>query len=152
MPSLKGLVLWHTFEADKIENSKVKDRSAWENHGTFYGVGKTEGRIGKSRSFDGVDDYVKMPLTASLDITDEFTIEAWVKQDDISGRQTVWCGGNINGHTKNYAAIVEGKPILDQYLPPGGYLVSSTVLTVGKWYHLVFVQTTSWRGIYINVR
>ena len=41
-------------------------------------------RMHKALYFDGVDDYVEVPDSASLNITDEITIEAWIKPSDDS--------------------------------------------------------------------
>jgi len=87
MPSLKGLVLWYTFEPDKIEDSRAKDRSAWENHATLYGPGEVDGKIGKGLSLDGTDDYLDCGKKPSLDFSTEFSLEIWLKS---AGTQSPW--------------------------------------------------------------
>ena len=49
------------------------------NHGAVYGATRITGIVDGALSFDGVDDYVKIPDSNSLDISDAITIEAWVK-------------------------------------------------------------------------
>jgi len=72
--TLEGLVLWYDFN-----QCQAIDLSRHGNNGTIYGAQCVQGRSGKALSFDGVDDYVEVPDSASLDITDEITIIAWMK-------------------------------------------------------------------------
>jgi hypothetical protein len=55
-------------------DGQVKDLSGYNNHGTIYGAVEADGRYGKCLSFDGTDDYVEVPDSASLDLT-VFTVE-----------------------------------------------------------------------------
>ena len=51
------------------------------NNGTFLnGRGFADGVLGQAFSFDGVNDYVEVPDSAKLDITDEITIDFWMKR------------------------------------------------------------------------
>ena len=53
--------------------------SADANDGTLInGPVWTSGQVGGALSFDGLDDYVEVPTSANLDITDAITLEAWV--------------------------------------------------------------------------
>jgi hypothetical protein len=36
--------------------------------------------------FDGVDDYLEIPHMPELDLTDKYTIEAWIKPNTLGGR------------------------------------------------------------------
>ena len=72
----RGLVLWLKF--DEGVGLKAYDLSQYRNHGTIYGATWVEGKFGKALQFDGVDDYVEVPDSASLDITDEITVTAWI--------------------------------------------------------------------------
>ena len=73
-----GLVaLWHL---DEGSGTTAYDSTPNNNDGTIYGATYVDGRFSKALSFDGVDDYVSVPDSASLDIgTSDFTIEAWIK-------------------------------------------------------------------------
>jgi len=75
-----GLVAHYEFEGN------AKDSSGNGNDGVEYGgVGYIDGVIGKAGSFDGIDDYIRIPN--SEDITflndEDFTINVWVKPDEI---------------------------------------------------------------------
>jgi len=57
----------------------LHDFSPNKNHGTINGAVWKDGRYGWGLKFDGVDDYVEVPDSASLDIPDEITMTAWMK-------------------------------------------------------------------------
>ncbi len=52
--------------------------SSGDNDGNVCGATWTTGKIGSALSFDGQNDYVSVPHDASLDITGDITISAWV--------------------------------------------------------------------------
>lgn len=66
------------------ENSTAFDTSGLENHGTIFGADWTMGINTTGLSFDGIDDYIRVYDSNSLDITEDITIEAWVKSSDNS--------------------------------------------------------------------
>ncbi|OGW98431.1 MAG: hypothetical protein A2Z81_08245 [Omnitrophica WOR_2 bacterium GWA2_45_18] len=73
-----GLVLHFTF--DQNENGTVTDQSGKSNHGTVHGASYTSnGKAGGAYSFDGVDDYISVPASASLNTTDQMTIALWYR-------------------------------------------------------------------------
>ena len=54
------------------------DDSGSENDGTVYGDSSTAGIIGNALSFDGINDYVLVPVSDSLDLKTEGTVAGWV--------------------------------------------------------------------------
>ena len=59
------------------------------NHGTLMnGATFTDGKIGKAFTFDGVNDYVKLPNN-SLNFTGDFTISAWVNFSSFPSVSTI---------------------------------------------------------------
>jgi len=69
-------VLYLPFDHD--DGSYARDRSGYDNHGTIYGASLVAGKIGMARSFDGVDDYVKVPYDTTLDGFSALTLALWV--------------------------------------------------------------------------
>ena len=60
-------------------SSKIHDRSPYGNHGTITGA--TWKRLPSGLwylSFDGIDDYVSLGTSASLNLVDDFTMMAWL--------------------------------------------------------------------------
>jgi len=81
-PLDKGLVLWLPF--DDRSGAVLRDRSGKGNHGTLYGPTWVAGRRGSALSFDGVDDYVEVLDSDTLDLAkttaeNSFTISYFVK-------------------------------------------------------------------------
>ncbi|MGH8511383.1 MAG: LamG-like jellyroll fold domain-containing protein, partial [Gammaproteobacteria bacterium] len=75
--STTGLVAAYNFE--EASGTTVVDASGKGNHGTISGASRiTSGRFGRGLSFDGVNDWVTVNDTASLDLTTGMTLEAWV--------------------------------------------------------------------------
>ncbi|MFX0053000.1 MAG: DUF2341 domain-containing protein, partial [Candidatus Hermodarchaeota archaeon] len=76
--------IWHLTETSGGIDA-IKDSTSNNNDGTDYGdptLGVIS-KIGTSISFDGIDDYLNVIDSLSLDITDEITIEAWVKDPAV---------------------------------------------------------------------
>jgi len=83
-----GLVSWWPGEgnADDIQDS---------NDGTLInGAAFTTGKVGQAFSFDGVDDYVKIPKSPNLDMSTGVTVEAWIKGDPSNPMNTC-CQGIV---------------------------------------------------------
>lgn len=67
--------MWHF---DEGSGSIAHDSSGNGNNGTIYDATWTSGISGSALSFDGIDDYVEIPDSDSLDITGAITVEAWM--------------------------------------------------------------------------
>ncbi|HEX6131054.1 MAG TPA: LamG domain-containing protein, partial [Actinomycetota bacterium] len=72
------------YSFDDVSGSTVPDASGGGNHGTLNGATPAhEGHFGAALSFDGVDDFVAVADSTSLDLTDGMTLEAWVKPESL---------------------------------------------------------------------
>lgn len=80
-----GLVLHLSFDENTIQGNTVMDQSGNNNHGTINGGATTvTGKYGEALEFDGVDDFVEIPLVDSVTFStgDSLTVQVWVKTDD----------------------------------------------------------------------
>ena len=78
VPAPAGLVA--AFGFDEAAGGTVVDRSPNGNVGTISGATRAlAGRFGGALSFDGVNDWVSVADSASLDLTTGMTLEAWVR-------------------------------------------------------------------------
>jgi len=59
-----GCVLWLDFA--EPDGPRAYDLSGYGNHGTVYGASRRRGPLLRALVFDGVDDYVEVPDSASL--------------------------------------------------------------------------------------
>jgi hypothetical protein len=77
-----GLVSYWSFDEADISGDTVKD--VWgENDGTIMGDTKrVTGKVGEAFEFDGIDDYINIPTSPSLNMGgSSYTIAAWVLVD-----------------------------------------------------------------------
>jgi hypothetical protein len=72
----RGLVAYYPFNGDAC------DESGNNNNGTVYGAELTSDRKGnpdKAFLFDGIDDYIEINHSASLNLSRQFSISFWAK-------------------------------------------------------------------------
>ena len=82
-----GLVAeWHF---DEGSGSVLADSSGNGNDGVIHGATWTDGNFGSALEFDGVDDYVVVPHSASISLSNAMTISAWVTADSFPDWSTV---------------------------------------------------------------
>jgi len=132
-----GLVLYLPF------NSNASDESGNGNHGMVYGATRTADRFGeqtRAYRFDGVDDYILIENSNSLNIRDALTISAWVGFPVIpSGGShilmksltagTYEYGINLNSANSGaLSASIGGRNLVN---------VVSDPVFVNRWYHVV---------------
>lgn len=84
--SQDGLVAHWSF--DEISGDTIIDHSQYGNHGTNYGAESVQGIKGNALSFDGVDDYVRIPENweAPPEVFADLgkgAISVWFKADHI---------------------------------------------------------------------
>jgi len=95
--STSAQVLWLNF--NETRGAIAHDLSGYGNDGTYYGETFNDGTLGNGAcpsdatcpartsngwfgnalNFDGTGDYVSVPFTGNLNVTDEMTISAWIK-------------------------------------------------------------------------
>ena len=99
---------------DEGSGNTVYDTSGNNNHGTIYGATWVDSPYGKALSFDGVDDYIEVNDSDSLDITDEITIMSYVNIDaDITVPSTIVAKANPESisHEPYRLTVTTGKRI-----------------------------------------
>ena len=124
------------------------------NHGTLMnGCTFTTGKVGNAFSFDGVNDYLKLPNN-SLNFIDDFSVSFWMKLSSLNQTSyiidsagfsgigtTGWVlnltSGNLNFtiHNNNNASSIAAN-----------YVLTSTSV----WYHVVITSKSGYNAIYIN--
>jgi hypothetical protein len=88
-----GLVGWWRAEGDVID-AIGGNNGALENGATFG-----SGEVGQAFSFDGLNDYVMIPASPSLNVGlgNGLTVETWVRPSDSLARPIFEWGGNWGG-------------------------------------------------------
>jgi len=147
-PDLVGL--WHF---DEGIGTTANDSSVNSNDGTVYGATWVADQWGGyALSFDGVDDYVDIYDSGSLDITGPITVEAWVKfntaamgKDSVIARK--WNAYSLQKYTDNK---------LEGWVNIGGTwygvrgITGGTALISDQWYHLAFTYDSTNVRTYVN--
>lgn len=144
-----------------LDNSTL-DGSQYGNNGTITGGANCSaavvGRLDSGCSFDGVNDYIDVADSNSLDLVNEWTIMAWVKRNSINSQHSIvekydWANGKggysmrINSNNKFIAYTV-----LNQTLSDDNCGTTSTTISNGTWYHVAATFDTNTNTIicYVN--
>ncbi|MEM5800836.1 MAG: NosD domain-containing protein, partial [Candidatus Aenigmatarchaeota archaeon] len=128
---------------DWYNSSGVFDNSTYNNFGFFQGGlgidNITTGQYGKGLRFDGVDDRVNISHSSNLDLTDEFTFEAWIYP-------TGWGENNYGriidkNYSSAYAFYVSNTSTNVQTLRVGignsAYSPPNYTIELNRWQHVV---------------
>jgi hypothetical protein len=133
------------------------DSSGNGNNGTLQnGVAWTAaGKYVNALSFDGINDFVLVPDSASLDVGSSGTIAAWVRLDAINRWNSILAKGNVNSSSAtNYGMEVTNTNRFSCLLGAGGTssrtLTSSITATTGTFYHVACVWDGTQLRLYIN--
>jgi hypothetical protein len=160
-PNASGLVAWW-----KAENNAYD--SVGGNHGTPQGgVSYATGQVGQAFSLDGVDDYVDVPNSASLNPASAITVAAWYRPVTFKGNgSNAIVSKGFTSHAEPYYQYhigVNG----DQYnsatarpasfsftVSPGGNRVvietAENTWIPGNWYYLVGIYDGNEVKLYVN--
>jgi len=86
------------------------DRSGYGNDGTIYGAARVIGRGRNALKFDGVDDYVEVSHSASLNATSAVTVGSWIKW--ISGTGAILSKGDYPNENYYFLVLSDGTLLL----------------------------------------
>ena len=148
---------WHF---DEGSGTTAYDTSGNDNDGTIYGATWTDGKFGKALSFDGVDDYVEVPDSDSLDLQ-TLTLEVWNKLDALSDTGVLYkrsglpgsLGTNANYQMEIYPPGDGNYYFAFSYRDGSSWqnvYSTNTPIETGKWYHVVMTFDSGTGRVYIN--
>ena len=143
-PTVGGLIAAYSF--NEGSGLSAADQSGSGNDGTLSGASwMAAGKFGGALSFDGVDDWVTVADSASLDLTATLTIEAWVNPAATSGNwRTVVMKERVGGLAYSLYAH-DGAPLAGGTNRPAGYVRlgandqavrGTATLPLNTWTHL----------------
>ena len=132
------------------------DASGNLNTGTLTNgpVWTTQGRFGNAITFDGTNDFVAAPDSATLALGATGTIEAWVRLNALNRWNSVVAKGNANNDAvHNYALEITNTNRVRCILGNGGtfqVLDSISTITAGQFRHLACTWSGTTLSLYID--
>ncbi len=138
---------------DETSGTGVTDGSGRGNNGTISGATRTpSGRFGSGLTFDGVNDWVTVPDSASLDLSTRATLEAWVFPTALG---SAWRTVLIK---EQPGQLVYALYANNDLLRPSGHLFTtgdlwsngSTQLQLNAWSHLAMTWDGTTQRLFVN--
>ncbi len=156
-PPPSGLAAWYPGNGDA--NDVVgANNGTLQNGATF-----TTGEVGQAFSLDGVNDYVRVPSSSTLNPTGSFSLEAWIFPTRDQTGSIIHKWGDQSDYTNQRAYAFEftsggglsfGISDDPHQLDASFHLfqTSAGLVTLNAWHHVaaVYDQTTGKRKIFVN--
>jgi hypothetical protein len=134
-----GLVSWWRAETNALD-------AIDGNHGTLHnGVGFAPGEVGQAFSFNGTDGYVEVPDSPALQLTNELTIEFWLKRQTLTPPTPEYFiekGGDYTGGAQNYGVAV-GSSTINNFLH---------FTCAGAWWGAAPISDLNWHHYAVTAR
>ncbi|HRD67655.1 MAG TPA: PKD domain-containing protein [Candidatus Competibacter sp.] len=149
--SAGGLVAAYNFE--EASGETVVDVAGKGNHGTIKEAARSvSGKFGRALSFDGVNDWVTVNDSNSLDLTQGMTLAAWVYPTAaLSGWRSVLLKERTGGLTYAlYANSDSNQPAASLNIGSDQNLPGGSQLTVNAWVYLAATYDGVTERLYVN--
>ena len=109
---------------------------------------------GSAVTFDGVNDYINVPDSASLRPT-SLTLEGWVNFAAVGGTRLLFSKVAGTGTSDSYAVWHDGsnlRAVIGDAAGTGTQLAVGFTPTVGQWYHIAFTfdNNSRYQALYVN--
>lgn len=132
------VLLWHF---DEAEGDVAQDASANGLDGTITGAERVEGRFGGALSWGEGNGNVSVQGDLP-GITDQFTLEAWIRLDAMpTGTPPFWAA-DVAGRLGSFGITVRPPGVLYVGLQLGtspNHLMGQTPVLLGEWTHVALV-------------
>ncbi|MHA2398490.1 MAG: DUF2341 domain-containing protein [Promethearchaeota archaeon] len=136
--------VWHLSENP---SGTIYDSTSYNNDGTSNGnVDQVNGIIDGSLNFNGANDYIDCGNNNSLDITENITIEQWIKGDDFSNDPDTLTKGTYE-EAYSVWILADGRITLELN---NGTFRSLTAISTGDWNFVTCTYDGTTRRIYLN--
>ena len=152
-PDVNTIALYHF---DEASGNSVADASGKGNNGTAYGTSIVNGKFGKARSMNGTSDWMQVPSSSSLQVTNAITVEAWIylTVQDLDWNSFVSKMAEGYGIVHGYdLRMVAGHPIFTLVAPAGtfnNHEAGGYPIPINQWTHLAATYDGAKVRIYMN--
>jgi len=142
------------WDFDECSGTTVGDRSGFSNAGTFSGTPtwstNTPSGKGCALDFSGSANYVQVPDSTSLKLSNNFTISLWIYLKVISSSIFMLKGDNLlHGAAPSYGFNSNGFMFIANNANNAPY-DARYGSDINRWHHLVGVIDTTTRYIYMD--
>jgi parallel beta-helix repeat protein len=149
---------WHFNDGS---GNNTLDESDYENNGTCYNMNVdntsctwVEGKFGYGIEFDGDDDYIELVNDGSLNLTNAFTIAAWVYPEDLPSAHKIILGKSYVAHgdksLRSYEFSTYGTNAFLRVSDGTSIISSGGAVSLNTWSHIVGVFNGTDTAIYID--
>ena len=140
------------YSFDEDEGETAFDVSGNGHDGTIEGARFTGGKFGSALYFDG-ESCVSIPDSTALQLSGDFTLEAWVRPQDEGGAPLIFKESEgFYGYSAFLGAFESGHA--EGFVSPDGSsyaeVSSSETLPVRAWSHLALTSDGSHLRLYVN--
>jgi LruC domain-containing protein len=138
------VALWHF---DEGSGSKVYDATTNNNDGTIKGATWTSGMWDDALKYDGSgSQHVEVPQDPSLNLTSQFTIEAWVFREKNTNRDMIVSKEHAYYLQIDYSNILA----LNIFTGKNNIFRSKSPIPLGQWVHVAAAADGNNVKLYIN--
>lgn len=107
-----------------------------------------QGKVGRTFSFDGVNDHIEAEDGPGLDLLDDFTIEAWIRHTGAGGERCIVSKRNSDNLDVSYSLFLREGALYFSSREGGGPFaeVAGPSIPINRWVHVaVSIAGTTFR-------
>jgi len=133
--------VWHMSQDPSLGSSCILDSTGNGNHGTPQGSMTSgdlvDGKTGKALEFDGSNDAVLIPDSATMDVGTAFTLDVVFNAASIPDDICVLTHGYTDASGKNSDIAIDGttEHLYNMTRDQGRISEDSAAISTGTWYH-----------------
>ena len=142
----QGIVSYWTFDDGTATDVKGN------NDGIIYGATLAAGRVGQALSFDGGNDYIKIPDSPSLNFgTNDFSVSVWVNTLQTVTEQWPVVILKRDGNSGYVIVLQDGHAKWEAHSEGIQYeILSINPINDGEWHHIAGVKSGTTLELFID--